>query len=72
MDKLKSRIDGMYPTRAAFAEKIGIDPSSLSRMLARGNWRADKIEKAIDALNISAKDIPEYFFAHTVANKATR
>lgn len=72
MEKLKARIDGMFPTRLAFAEAIGIDPSTLSRMLNRGNWKADHIEKATKALKIPAKDIPEYFFVHTVADKATK
>ena len=71
MEKLKARIDEMFSTRAAFAEAIGVDPSILSRMLASGNWKADRIEKAVDVLKIPATDIPAYFFPSTVANKAT-
>ena len=71
MDKLKARIDEMFPTRAAFAEAIGVDPSGLSRMLASGNWKADRIEAAVRVLKIPAKEIPAYFFASTVANKTT-
>lgn len=71
MEKLKARIDEMFTTRAAFAKAIGVDPSILSRMLASGNWKADRIEKAVAVLNIPATDIPAYFFPLTVANKAT-
>ncbi|MBQ6148654.1 MAG: DUF739 family protein [Oscillospiraceae bacterium] len=71
MDKLKARIDEMFPTRAAFAEAIGVDPSGLSRMLASGNWKADRIEAAVEVLKIPTKDIPAYFFSSSVANKTT-
>lgn len=71
MDKLKARIDALYPTRAAFAEAIGVDPSTLSRMLQSGNWRADRIEIAVKLLKIAPKDIPSYFFDVAVANKTT-
>ena len=72
MEKLKARIDAKFPTRAAFAEAIGVEPSTLCRMLASGNWRADRIEKAVQVLGIPARDIPAYFFAHTVALKAPK
>lgn len=70
MEKLKARIDEMFPTRAAFAEAIGVDPSGLSRMLSSGNWKADRIEAAVKVLKIPAKEIPSYFFPQVVANKA--
>ena len=72
MDKLKARIDEMFPTRAAFAEAIGVDPSGLSRMLSSGNWKADRIEAAVKALKIPAKEIPSYFFPQAVANNAPK
>lgn len=72
MEKLKAKIDEMFPTRAEFAKVIGVDPSRLSRMLSNGNWKADKIEKAVQVLKIPAKDIPAYFFPLSVANKATK
>lgn len=72
MERLKARIDEMFPTRAAFADALGVDPSGLSRMLASGNWKADKIEKAVSLLKIPAKEIPGYFFPRTVAFKAPK
>lgn len=71
MEKLKEKIDASFPTRAAFAEAIGVDPSTLSRMLASGNWKADRIEAAVKVLKIAPKEIPDYFFVSQVANKAT-
>ena len=72
MEKLKARIDDMYPTRAAFAEAIGVDPSKLCRMLQNGNWRAEDIQRAVKALRIPARDIPAYFFSNTVAFNAPK
>lgn len=72
MEKLKELIDAKYRTRAEFAAAIGIDPSTLSRLLVNGNWRADRIEKAVKALRIPAKDIPAYFFPSKVALKAPK
>lgn len=71
MEKLKERIDKMYPNRAEFAKDMGVDPSVLSRMLASGNWKADRIEIAVRLLKIPTRDIPLYFFATSVAKNAT-
>lgn len=62
MEKLKALIDAKYPNRAEFAEELGVDPSTLCRMLQRGLWKADKIEKAVNLLGIKPKEIPIYFF----------
>ena len=72
MEKLKARIDKMFPTRAAFADVIGVHPSVLSRMLESGDWKADKIEKAVKVLKIPVRDIPSYFFPSTVASNAPK
>lgn len=72
MEKLKALIDDKYANRAEFAKAIGVDPSVLSRMLANGNWKADRIAAAVKVLDIKPEDIPTYFFTSTVANKATR
>lgn len=67
MDKLKQRIDTMFPTRAEFAKAIGVTPSTLSRTLSSGNWDVDRLQKAVKVLKIPAKDIPSYFFKTDVA-----
>ena len=71
MEKLKAKIDEKFPTRAAFAEAMGVDASTMSRMLANGNWKADKIETAAQLLDIPVKEIPAYFFTNAVAKNAT-
>ena len=71
MEKLKALIDKKFESRAEFAKAIGVDPSVLSRMLASGNWKADRIEQAVKVLRIPAKDIPLYFFANEVAKNGT-
>jgi len=72
MDKLKERIDSMFPTRAEFAKAIGITPSTLSRTLSSGNWDVERLEKAVKVLKIPAKDIPSYFFKSDVALNARK
>jgi predicted transcriptional regulator len=71
VEKLKALIDKKFESRAEFAKAIGVDPSVLSRMLASGNWKADRIEQAVKVLRIPAKDIPVYFFANEVAKNGT-
>lgn len=71
MEKLKALIDKKFENRAEFARAIGVDPSVLSRMLASGNWKADRIEAAVKVLKIPARDIPIYFFANEVAKNGT-
>ena len=72
MEKLKERIDKKFPSREAFAKAIGVDPSALSRSLKTGNWRADRIEKAVEVLKIPVREIPDYFFPSYVANNAKK
>lgn len=72
MEKLKARIDSMFSTRAEFAKAIGMNPSTLSRTLASGNWTVDRLEKAVKVLKIPAKDIPSYFFPSCVALDASK
>lgn len=69
--KLEDRIDEMFDTRLEFAKAIEIDPSTLSRSLKINNWRADKIQKIVEALEIPVDEIPAYFFEDAVENKTT-
>lgn len=71
MEKLKAKIDEKFDNRADFARAIGVDPSVLSRMLASGNWKADRIAAAVKVLKIPARDIPAYFFTTEVAKNGT-
>ena len=69
--RLEDRIDEMFDTRVDFARAIDIDPATLSRSLKINNWRADKIQKIVETLQIPVDEIPAYFFEDTVDNKTT-
>ena len=69
--RLEDRIDEMFDTRVDFAKAIDIDPATLSRSLKINNWRADKIQKIVETLQIPVDEIPAYFFEDTVDNKTT-
>lgn len=72
MEKLKNLIDKKFDNRSEFAEAIGVSPSVLSRMLASGNWKANRIEAAVRVLKIPPREIPSYFFTTEVAKSGTR
>lgn len=72
MEKLKTRIDKMFPTREAFAKALGVSPSRLSRLLQNGNWSVDQMQKAVKLLKIPVRDIPSYFFISAVALNESR
>lgn len=62
-DDLRGRIRGKFKTQAKFAEAIGISACSLSKKLnGKAEWTADEIRKSCAALDISAEQIPVYFF----------
>ena len=69
MDKLKERIDSRYNTRNEFAEALGVDSSTLSRMLKNGNWKLATACKAADLLDIPDNEFRSYFFVEAVVNK---
>lgn len=69
MDKLKERIDSRYSKRSEFAQALGIDNSTLSRMLKNGNWKFSTVLKAADLLDIPDAEIRSYFFTDRVVNK---
>lgn len=69
MNKLKERIDSRYNKRSEFAEALGVDKSTLSRMLKNGNWKYATVIKAADLLDIPDSEIRSYFFTDSVVNK---
>ena len=63
-DKLKGRIREMYKTDAAFASALGLNRATLSKKLNdRAEWNRTEMEAACRLLNLSLKDMPDYFFA---------
>lgn len=66
-DKLQSRIIEKFGTQAAFAEALGMDKTTLSRLLSEGReWKGSKMMKAVEVLEIPAEEIDSYFFAPAV------
>lgn len=69
MEKLKERIDSRYSKRSEFAKALGVDSSTLSRMLKNGNWKVQTVWKAAQLLDIPDEEIRSYFFTDAVVNK---
>lgn len=65
--KLKGRIKEKYGTQEGFANAIGISPTTISfKISGKAKWRQDEIVKAAKLLEISKKEIVEYFFNYEV------
>lgn len=66
-DKLRHAINEKYGTIKAFAEAAGLEPSTVSRLLARGDWKASQMKAALDALGIPLTEVETYFFEESRA-----
>lgn len=65
--KLKGRIKEKYGTQEGFANAIGISPTTISfKINGKAKWQQDEIVKAAKLLEISKKEIVEYFFDYEV------
>lgn len=61
--KLRGRIREKFSTQEAFAEAVGMANTTLSAKLnGKTDWKRQEIEDACRLLDISAADIPLYFF----------
>lgn len=66
-NKLTGRIVEMYGSRKRFSEAINVSESKVSLVLNGKRFiRTDEVDKWVSALNISAVDIPKYFFTKPV------
>ena len=61
-DKLRDAIIEKFGTIAAFSKAADLEPSTVSRLLQRGNWKASQMKAALEALNIPLTDVGIYFF----------
>lgn len=61
-DKLETAIREKYGTQKAFAEAAGLYPSTVSRLLQRGDWKASQMKAALIALEIPLSEVETYFF----------
>lgn len=61
--KLHGRIIEICGSQQEFAKRIGWSDTTLSKkLLNKTPWKQNQISDAISLLQISAKDIPDYFF----------
>ena len=61
-EKLKKAIKEKFGTVASFAEASGLEPSTVSRLLVRGDWKASQMKPALEALDIPLSEVGAYFF----------
>ena len=61
-DKLREAISEKFETIAAFSKAADLEPSTVSRLLQRGNWKASQMKAALNALNIPLSEVDVYFF----------
>lgn len=65
--KLQTRIIEKFGTLTAFAERIGMDKSTLSKLLSEGReWKGSNLIKAVELLEIPYDEIDSYFFESAV------
>lgn len=66
-DKLKARIIEKFGDYKTFADAMGMDKSTLSRLLSEGrDWKGSQLMKAIELLEIPAMQVDAYFFEPAV------
>lgn len=66
---LLGKIVEIFGTQGRFASALGVSERTLSlRLNNKLQWRQDEILRASELLNISAEDIPRYFFTPEVQN----
>lgn len=69
-DKLKARIVEKYGDQKTFAEALGMNESTLSRLLTEGkDWKGSMLMKAIDLLEIPQTQVDSYFFEPAVSKE---
>lgn len=61
-DKLKAAIVEKFGTVKAFSEAAGLEPSTVSRLLQRGDWKASQMKAALEALGLPLSEVEIYFF----------
>lgn len=72
-DKLKARIIEKFGDQKHFAEAMGMNESTISRILSTGReWKGSLMMKAIRLLEIPDVQIDSYFFESKVAKRQPR
>lgn len=72
-DKLKSRIIEKFGDQKHFAEAMGMNESTISRILSTGReWKGSMMMRAIRLLEIPDELIDSYFFESKVVKRQPR
>ncbi|MCQ2122395.1 MAG: DUF739 family protein [Fibrobacter sp.] len=61
-NKLRGRIVEMYGTLAKFADAMEVSRPTITRRLAKGDWRQPEIVAASNLLGIKPAELYLYFF----------
>lgn len=65
--KLRGRIKEYFGSNESFANKMGMDTSTLSQKLNnKSSWKREEIEKACNILCIDIREVYLYFFTAKV------
>lgn len=72
-DKLKARIIEKFGDQKHFAEAMGMNESTISRILSTGReWKGSMMMRAIRLLEIPDELIDSYFFESKVVKRQPR
>lgn len=69
-NRLKGKIIEKFGSANAFAQEIGIHPSTLSHLInEKTSWRSDMIAVAAERLGITCEEIGLYFLPERLAGR---
>lgn len=69
-DRLKTRIIEKFGSQQKFADAIGMNKSTLCRLLNEGGeWKGSMLMKAVELLEIPAVQVESYFFESEVSKR---
>ena len=69
-ERLKSRIIEKFGTQKAFADALGTDKSTVSKLINEGrDWKGSMMMKAVELLEIPYDEIEVYFFDKAVSKR---
>ena len=69
-EKLRARIIEKFGDQKTFAEALGMNEATLSRLLNEGkDWKGSMLMKAVKLLEIPAVQVDSYFFEPVVSKE---
>lgn len=72
-DRLKERILERCGSFKEFADRLGMDKTTLSKALSNGSeWKGSNLMRAIEILEIPMEEVNTYFFTPSVGSEKER